>query len=79
MGEFNDRSFYYQMKQRCQIEKEVTKEMFYIVCHSVSKVHFWLQKLQILEKLEKWSIFVFVAKLSIFSGAKFEIHLNFRA
>ena len=31
---------------------------------------FFVQKLQILEKLEKWSIFIFVSKLTIFSGEK---------
>ena len=30
------------------------------------------QKLQILEELEKWSTFIFVSKLTIFSGKKFE-------
>ena len=33
--------------------------------HSVSKVHFFVQKLQIHEKLEIWSIFIFVSKLTI--------------
>ena len=41
--------------------------------HSVSKVHFFVQKLQILEKLEKWSIFMFVSKLTIFIGKNFEL------
>ena len=34
------------------------------------KDHFLVQKLQILEKLEKWFIFIFVPKLTIFSGKK---------
>ena len=37
----------------------------------------FLKKLQILEKLEKWSIFV--SKLTFFSGKKMEMHLNFCA
>jgi len=39
----------------------------------VSKIPFFVQKLQILEQLEKWSTFIFVSKLTIFSGKKFEI------
>ena len=39
------------------------------------KVPFFVQKLQILEKLEKWSIFISVSKLTIFSGK----YLNFLA
>ena len=37
------------------------------------KVPFLVQKYKILEKLEKWSIFILVSKLTIFSGIKFEI------
>ena len=37
------------------------------------KGSFLVKKIQILEKLEKWSIFTFVSKLTIFSVAKFEI------
>jgi len=40
---------------------------------------FFVQKLQILEKLEKWSIFISVSKLTFFSSKKFEMYLNFRA
>ena len=46
--------------------------------HSVSKVHFWVQKLQILEKLEMVN-FYFCVKIDFFSGKKFEMYLNFRA
>ena len=34
---------------------------------------FLVQKLQILEKLAKWLILIFVSKLTIFSGKTFEI------
>jgi len=37
------------------------------------EVEFFVQKLQILEKLVKWSILIFVSKLTIFSGKKIEI------
>ena len=37
------------------------------------KGSFFVQKIQILVKLEKWSIFIFVSKLTIFSGKNFEI------
>ena len=37
------------------------------------KVAFFVQKLQILQKLEKWSILIFVPKLTIFMGKKFGI------
>ena len=41
--------------------------------HSVSKVHFDVQKLQILEKLEKWLLFISVSKLtSTLSAKKFQ-------
>ena len=36
-------------------------------------------KMQIAEKLEKESILIFVSKLTIFSGKKIEMYLNFRA
>ena len=36
---------------------------------------FFVQKVQIFEKLEKWSISIFMSKLTIFS----EMHLKFRA
>ena len=49
-----------------------------VVTHCV-KVPFFVQKLENLEKLEKWSIFISVSKLTIFSGKKIEMHLNFRA
>ena len=41
--------------------------------HSVVKVEFFVQKFQILEKLKKLSISIFVSKLTIFSGKKIEI------
>ena len=37
------------------------------------KFPFFVQKLQFLEKLLEWSIMIFVSKLTIFSGKKFEI------
>ena len=40
---------------------------------------FFVQKLQILEKLEKWSIFILVSKLTFLTVKKFEMPLNFRA
>ena len=44
--------------------------------HSVSKVQFFVQKVKILEKFEKWAIFFsffFFVKIDFFSGKKFEI------
>ena len=38
---------------------------------------FLVQKLQIIEKLEKWSIFISVSKLTLFSGKKKSKYLNF--
>ena len=43
-----------------------------VVSHCV-KGSFFVQKLQILEKLAKWSIFISVLKLINFCGKKFEI------
>ena len=43
-----------------------------VVSHCV-KGSFFVQKLQILEKLAKWSIFIFVSKLTIFGSKKFEV------
>ena len=39
----------------------------------MSIAHFLSKNYKILENLEKWSIFIFVSKLTIFSGKKFEI------
>ena len=39
--------------------------------HRDVKVPFLLQKQQILEKLEKWSIFISVSKLTIFNAFEF--------
>ena len=42
-------------------------------CAQCVKSHIFVQKLQILEKLLKLSIFIFVSKLTIFNSKKFEI------
>ena len=47
--------------------------LFYFCSSQCIKGPFLVQKLQIHEKLEKWSIFIFVSKLTIFSGGKIEI------
>ena len=50
--------FWYQIRQKSQRS------------HSDVNFAFLVQKLQILEKLEKLAIFIFVSKLTIFSGKK---------
>ena len=37
------------------------------------KCPFFVQKLQILEKFEKWAIFIFCVKVDFFSGKNIEI------
>ena len=57
--------FWYQIRQKSQRS------------HSDVNFAFLVQKLQILEKLEKWSIFISVSKLTIFSSKKFRNAFEF--
>ena len=54
-------------------EVEFWKPCDIILWNTVCQSSIFCQKMQIFEKLEKWSIFIFVAKLTIFRGTKFKI------
>ena len=63
----------FHVHQGCYSTKRKLIEFCIELASQCVKGPFLVQKLQNLGKLEKWSIWIFVSKLTIFSGKTFEI------